>query len=87
MPLPDRHMLLLRACSLVEQDEEQIAEMLVGATGEELAVDFMGMWAVASALTNLLSEMTGVPASEFLTRTRTRILNGMPPVTHEETGS
>jgi len=78
-------MLLLRACSLVEQSEEQVAEMIVGATAEEIAIDFMGLWAVASALTNILGEATGVPPAEFLTRTRTRILNGMPPVMHEGT--
>lgn len=81
---PDRHMLLLRAMSLVEQDEEQVAEMLVGATAEEIAYDFMGMYAVSKALVEVMCEAAQIPVTELLTRTRTRLLRSMPPIPEEK---
>ena len=83
MPLPDHHMLLLRAVTLVKQDEEQIAEMLVGATAEEIAIDFMGLYAVSTALIGELCRQNHVTVEDVLDGTIARIVRSMPPVKDE----
>lgn len=82
MPL-DKNMMLLRAISLVEQEEEQVVELYNGATAQEVFIDFLGVLAVAKALMSVMAEGAGVPVSEIFIRTRTRILRAMPQVPEE----